>query len=274
MITATTKMCMVIGNPIAHSLSPQLHNAGFAELGIAGDFVYTAVQVSAESLADAIKGFRAMRVRGLSVTIPHKTAIIPLLDSISEEAKKIGAVNTVVNENGKFIGMNTDYIGIMNPLKNIGALSGKRVAIFGAGGATRAAVYAVKGRAKDIRIFNRTYSKANDIAKDFGVQASSLADTKLLKDFDVLINCTALGLHKEDPSIIPRECFHEGQVAFDIIFNQRQTKFMEYARVAGAKVIHGKEMFFEQGFEQFKLFTGQPAPMVAMKLVVNKYLGF
>src|SRR5215469_6755884 len=159
-ITAKTKICMVIGDPVEPSLSPQMHNAGYEELHIDDQFVYVACHVKVNDIENFVKGIRTMNIWGISCTIPHKRAVMPYLDEIDEVAKKIGAVNTIVNHDNKLIGYNTDWLGILNPLGKFTTLKEKHVAIIGAGGAARAAAYAVTSKGAKLSLFNRTLTNA------------------------------------------------------------------------------------------------------------------
>jgi shikimate dehydrogenase len=180
-ITAKTKICMVIGDPIAHSLSPQLHNAGYQALGIDDKFVYIAAQVKVNHIEDFIKGIRAMNIRGVSCTMPHKLAVMKYLDVIDETAKTIGAVNTIVNQEGILTGYNTDWLGAVTPLEKLTSLKNKEVAVLGAGGAARAIIFGLTKKGAKVTIFNRTREKAEEIAKEFDTRVALLTDKKNAK---------------------------------------------------------------------------------------------
>jgi shikimate dehydrogenase len=264
-ITAKTKICMVIGDPVEHSLSPQMHNAGYEALHIDDQYVYVASRVDVKQIEDFIKGVRAMNIRGVSCTIPHKLAVMPFLDKIDDNAKKIGAVNTIINDNGKLIGSNTDWVGIIEPLKQITSLSGKKVALLGAGGAARAAAYAVMSQNAKLMILNRTFEKAEKLAGEFGGEAHALDDTKALQSADIIINTTSVGLHEYE-SPIQKQYISNKQIVYDVVYTAHgSTRLIKDAKERGAQTITGIEMLLHQGYAQFKLFTGHEAPEDAMK---------
>lgn len=268
-INAQTYICMVIGDPVKHSLSPQMHNAGYTALGINDQYVYVACHVDVKYIADFMKGIRAMQIRGVSCTLPHKLVVMPYLDKIDSIAKKIGAVNTIVNDHGKLIGYNTDWLGIATPLQKTTSLNNKTVALLGAGGAARAAAFAVTKDNAKLMIFNRTITKAQNLAKDFGGLAFSLDDHERIQTADIIINVTSLGLH-ENETPLPKKYLTKNHIVFDAVYGISETKLSYDARKQGAQVIHGREMLLHQGTAQFKLYTGHDAPENAMRKVLQK----
>lgn len=272
-ISGKTKICMVIGDPIQHSLSPKMHNAAFEALGIDNEFVFVASQVKPEDLSDFVKGVRTMGIRGLACTIPHKTAIIKYLDYMDEVAQKIGSVNTVVNDGGILKGYNTDWLGVTGPLEKITSLDDKTVALIGAGGAARAVAYAVMKKGAKLTIYNRSLEKAERLAKEFGGKALSLHHLEKIKDADIIFNATPLGMYpNEDKTPIPNELMRKNQIVFDAVYTPFETKLLRDAKSKGAQIISGVEMFVKQGAAQFKLYTGFDAPVDAMKKVLVKNL--
>lgn len=265
-ITPQTKLCVVIGDPVEDSLSPQIHNAGYVSLGLDGQFVYVAARVPAEALGAFVGGARAMGLRGFACKMPHKLAVMAHLDDIDEVAQAIGAVNTVVNDNGRLIGYNTDWLGIITPLETIAPLRGKRVALLGAGGAARAAAYGVTAKGAELVIYNRTLEKARQLADQFGAAARSFDDLAEVRDMDIVINATAVGLPIADQATpLPKEFISDRQIIFDVVYAARETRLLTEARQQGARVIPGTEMLLYQGMSQFKLFTGHEAPEMAMR---------
>lgn len=264
-ITAKTKLCMVIGDPIEHSLSPQMHNAGYEALQIDDEYVYVASRVDINEIENFTKGVRAMNVRGISCTIPHKVAVMPYLDEIEDIAKIIGAVNTIVNENGKLIGYNTDWLGVLQPLEKLTTLQNKTVALIGAGGAARAAAFAVTNRGAKLAIYNRTVEKAKELAKEFKGEAYSLDEISNVESADIIINTTPIGLKQKHETPIPKKYISNKQIVFDAVYGIEETQLIKDAKQQGAKIIPGIEMLFHQGFAQFILFTGQDAPVDAMR---------
>jgi|SRR5665213_1642678 len=265
-INAKTKLCVVIGDPVEDSLSPQIHNAGYESLGIDDQFVYAACQISAPDLADFVAGARAMGIRGICCKMPHKLEIMRYLDEIDPVAEAVGAVNTVVNDNGHLKGYNTDWIGITEPLEAITSLQGKKVALLGAGGAARAAAYGVTKRGAELTIYNRTLEKAELLAAQVGGTARSIDDAESIKSMDIIINTTSVGVplsHNETP--LPKEFITEKHIVFDAVYASGYTRLLNEAQEQGAQIIPGTEMLLHQGMEQFRLFTGQNAPENAMR---------
>ena len=268
-INAKTKICMVIGSPVEHSLSPQIHNAGYVALHIDDKFVYVACHVDANEIENFVKGMRAMQIHGVSCTIPHKITIMPYLDEIDDIAKKIGAVNTVINENGKLRGINTDWRGIIDPLVIKTEIKDKKIALIGAGGAARAAAYAITSNDGELWIFNRTVQRAQQLANDFNGKAYSLNDLGEIKEADIIINTTSVGLNPDkNETPIPKEYIHKGQIVYDVVYGKNETQLIKDAKNQGADTISGIEMLLFQGYAQFKLFTNYDAPVDAMKKAI------
>lgn len=263
-ITAKTKINMVIGDPVEHSLSPQIHNAGYNALHIDDQYVYVASRVEVKNIEDFIKGVRSMNINGISCTIPHKIAVMPHLDHIEDIAKKIGAVNTIVNENGKLYGYNTDWLGILLPIEKLTNLQNKTVALIGAGGAARAAAYAITSKGANLTIYNRTLEKAKNLAAEFGGKAYALDKIENVATVDIIINTTPVGLEKPKESPVPKQYITNNQIVFDAVYGMQETQLIKDAKEKGAKTIPGIEMLFHQGFAQFKLFTGYEPPVEAM----------
>lgn len=258
-VTARSSVCLIIGDPVTHSLSPTMHNAAYGALGI--PFVMAAAHVRAESLPTAIAGFKALEFRGLAVTMPHKVSIIPLLDELDATAKEIGAVNTVVYSDSKLTGYNTDWLGILNPLERLTDLKGRRIALLGAGGAAQAALYACSARGAHVTIFNRSLDKAHALATRWNCTVGSLDAIDEIASCEILINTTSVGMGEfisESP--ISSECLNKNQIVFETIYAPRSTRLVCEAEARGARVVRGIEMFLEQGIAQFQLHTGVKPP--------------
>ena len=281
-ISTSTQFCAVIGNPVAHSLSPAIHNAAYEHLGL--DFVYVASKV--EDVKSALAGVRALsNFRGLSVTIPHKIEIMKYVDEISDTDKAIGSINTVIHEGDKLIGIGTDGPGAMKALVDGGVeIAGRNVLILGAGGASRAISFtlAMKARAAVITLLDLNEQLLKALKSDLisatkeVIKAELLTEKTLsdaMKRADIIINCTSIGMHpKEDASIIPPEMFRPGQIVFDIVYTPLETKLIKDAKACGLKVIPGVEMFINQAALQFEHFTGVKAPVKVMRKVGVKSL--
>ncbi len=266
------KLCPVIGDPVAHSISPQMHNAGYAQMKIG--YYYFKQRVSAKLLEDFVSTAKELGIAGFQVTIPHKTSIIRHLDELDESVKKIGAVNTVVVKKGLAKGYNTDWSGAIDSIKQgIASLRGKNALVIGAGGAARAIVYGLKKEGANVVIANRTREKAVELAKEFGCRAIEFEKvrdcTKIKPKPDVIINATSIGLREWQT---PVEKFPENALAFDVVYSPYETMFLKTARECGCKTIDGLEMLVLQGAAGFELLTGAKAPVGVMKKAAESAL--
>lgn len=282
LISPATQLCAVIGNPVAHSLSPALHNAAFNALGL--DFVYVAFRV--EDVKAALEGMRSLEnFRGMSVTIPHKIEIMSLVDEISEVDRSIGSINTIINEHGRLIGLGTDGPGAMKALVDAGVdLAGKNILMLGAGGAARAIAFTLARKAgmKLLTILDINEPMLQGLTADLSSGTSARIGSGLLSgtsiaaamsQADIIINCTPIGMHpKEDESLIPVELFRPGQVVFDVVYTPLETKLLSDAASCGLKTVSGVEMFINQAVLQFERFTGVEAPVGVMRMVVMERL--
>ncbi|MBM4126315.1 MAG: shikimate dehydrogenase [Nitrospira sp.] len=278
-LSVQTQFCGVIGNPVEHSLSPAIHNAAFRKLGL--NYVYLAWKV--DTIGDAIKGLRALgNFRGASVTIPHKVSAVPFLDDVEPTARHIGAINTIVAENGRLIGYNTDATGSLRALKEGGVvLEGRRIVLLGSGGAARAIAFALAAESGADKLIllgvddrERTAlasdlrSKTNVAIEDACLDDSTLGRT--VPDAQILIHCTPVGMSpKADASCVPASLLHPGLAVMDIVYNPRETRLLTEAKRAGCKTIPGLEMFLNQAVTQFELWTNQSAPVDVMRVVLE-----
>jgi len=275
-ISGKTRVCGIIGDPVEHSLSPAMHNAAFQTLKL--DFVYVAFRVRKDKLREAIVGAKSLDIRGLNVTMPHKNAVMKYLDEIDPMARSIGAVNTILNDKGKLIGYNTDGIGALKALKeNDISLNGKKLLLLGAGGAGKAIAFHAAQEVEELKILNRTTSKAKDLAevlrKKFGkkIDGNTLSATtiKELADADIVVNATSVGMHpKDDQSPIVPSWLRPSLCVMDIVYNPVETKLVKDARSVGAKVVSGVEMLVYQGAASFEIWTNRPAPVKVMKQAI------
>jgi shikimate dehydrogenase len=267
-INQYTELYGVIGNPVRHSLGPLMHNSAFSEKGI--NAVYLAFEST--DVEGATQGMRAMGVKGMSVTIPHKSSIIPLLDEVDLLAKDIGAVNTIVNKDGKLIGYNTDAAGALMALEDVVQVAGKSCVIVGAGGAARAIGYILKKHNVTLTIANRSEERGKTLSKSLDseyIKPEQFEDV----DVDILINTTPAGMTPNTDSCpVPEKALRQSMTVMDIIYNPRRTKLLNIASEKGCKVIDGLGMFIYQGAEQFRLWTGEEAPVELMKKVVEEEL--
>lgn len=283
MIDAHSKVFCIIGNPVGHSMSPSIHNPSFAQAGI--NAAYVAFEVT--DVARAVNGIRALGIRGASVTIPHKVAVMPLLDEIDEVARMIGAVNTIVNENGKLIGLNTDGPGAVKALKDAGVdPDGRRITIIGSGGAARAVVFALAAseRIEDITVLGvikPELDKLVDEIKDktgataWGVMLEERSDIakESISAADIVINASPVGMHPNDNATpIPVDWISPETAVFDVVYTPLDTKLLKEAAVRGCKTIRGVEMFVNQAVLQFERWTGKAAPVALMRRIVIEKL--
>ncbi len=263
-IDATSRIYCVLGNPVAHSMGPAMHNAAFAAAGVNG--VYVAFCVS--DIAAAVKGMRALDIGGASVTIPHKVNIMDHLDTVDEDARRIGAVNTIVNREGRLTGHNSDWRGATRALLEKTSIDGRTVMIIGAGGAARAVAYGIVREGGRPVIASRTVEKAKALAGDLGGDALSLSDGASC-DWDILINTTPVGMAPGiDFSPVPVEWLKPRRVVMDIVYNPLKTRLLREAGERGCETIDGLAMFVYQGAYQFETWTGQTAPVGVMRQTV------
>lgn len=282
-IDGTTKLVAVIGNPLSHTLSPLMHNCYFQALKL--NHIYVPLEVEEKELSIAIQGLWSLGFIGANVTIPYKEKIMDYLVEISEEARMIGAVNTLVRSAEGFKGENTDGKGFLNSLKeNNWFPQGKKVVLLGAGGAARAVgtTLALNG-AREVTIVNRTLPKAKEIAhkisNQIGIKASVTGwDDLSLKDAvpnaDIIINTTPLGMkpNLNEAPPLNTEWLRPGQLVADLIYNPLTTKFLEDAKRQGADTVNGLGMLIHQGIFSFELWTGKKPPVEGVMELLEKHL--
>jgi 3-dehydroquinate dehydratase/shikimate dehydrogenase len=268
-LSQETTITGIIGRPVSQSASPAMHNAAFQAAGL--DFVYLPIEV--DDLDHFFARFvrednRALdwRLRGLSVTIPYKTAVISLLDEVNETAIKIGAVNTVVIDRGRLKGYNTDVEGAIKPLEKVYSLKGESCGLIGAGGAARAVVYGLLDRKARVTLFARDIEKARALADSAGIPVYPIEALES-SDARIVINTTPVGMrgHDETSSPVSRAALKGRQVAYDLVYNPLETRFLKDARAEGCQTISGIEMLLAQGVLQFELWTGKKAPIDLMR---------
>ncbi|MFZ2025975.1 MAG: shikimate dehydrogenase [Microgenomates group bacterium] len=273
MKTAQTKICLIIGDPVGHSLSPLMHNVAYEVVGLGEKFVYLASNVHVSKMEEVISSVRTLGIVGLTCTVPHKIAVMPYLDEVDETAKKIGAVNSVLHKDGKLKGYNTDWIGAITPLKKRTKLNGKKVLVLGAGGAARAVVYGLLRERSQVTVVNRTTEKAHALAEEFGCAYATDTNGGLIASQDIIINTTSVGMHpNEHASPINGEGLHSGQILMDIVYAPYDTAFLALGKKVGASIIHGTEMLLYQGTAQFELYTGVKAPVEIMEKTLHDAL--
>ena len=267
-IDQNTTLYGVVGCPIHHSMSPTMHNAAFSARGL--NSVYLAFET--KDIDGCLKGMKALGLKGMSVTLPHKSAVIPLLDEVDGLAKQIGAVNTIVNDEGRLIGYNTDAVGALEALEEKIELSGKTCLIIGAGGAARAIGFILKERGVHLTISNRSTERGEELAGFLECSFVPLKEMEVVQA-DLLIQTTPVGMYPHDAQcIISPNALKGGMVVMDVIYNPLETRLLKMAEDRGCLVINGLDMFIHQGAEQFRLWTGIKAPVDNMTQAVKEAL--
>lgn len=279
-ITGRTVLTGLLGSPVAHSISPMMHNESFRQLGL--DYAYLAFDVGTDQLKTAVEGLKVLGVRGFNLTMPDKNLMCAYCDHLSPAAELIGAVNTVVNDNGVLTGHTTDGIGYMEAARDAGfELKGKVMTLLGGGGAATAiCAQAALDGLKEIRVFNRrgpNYERLEKLAADINAGTSckvtvcDLADEKSLYDSidssDILTNATSVGMapNADECLIRAADIFHSSLIVSDIIYNPEQTKLMQLAAERGCRTFNGLYMLLYQGAAAFKIWTGQDMPVDIIK---------
>ncbi|MGV3723994.1 MAG: shikimate dehydrogenase [Actinomycetota bacterium] len=278
-----TRVFCVLGHPVGHSMSPAMHNAALAEMGVDG--VYVAFDVHPDGLADAVRGLQALGVAGVNCTIPHKQALLPLMDEVSEDAALIGAINTIRFQDGKRIGENTDAPGFLADLRAAGAEpAGKQVLVLGAGGSARAVVAALVRAGARVTVANRTAARAEELALELNeklqvdaVQATELRAellTEVTASSEIIVNTTSLGMspNLEAMPDLPVQALRTNAFVYDLIYNPVETRLLREARRQGARGTHGAGMLARQGALALEMWTGRPAPAELMEQVILETL--
>ena len=280
-----TKLLGLIGHPIRHSYSPFIHNAAFEIKKL--DYIYLPFDITKSNLKSAIKGMSILGIKGFNVTIPHKENILDMLNTISEEASIIGAVNTVVSDHGELNGYNTDVYGVTETLAPYKKdISGSVISVIGAGGATRAVLYSLirNYKPKKIYLINRNEQKAESLKNYFSekikfnsIQTKELFPPDLVEIFQsskLIINATSVGMFPEvDDSITDLgESFKKGQIVFDLIYNPIKTKFLKLAQKQGAEILDGLSMLIYQAAKSFELWTGEEMPQEQVRNSIKYYI--
>ncbi|WP_028324356.1 shikimate dehydrogenase [Desulfatirhabdium butyrativorans] len=268
-IDAATSLYAVFGNPVEHSLSPEIFNAAFEAAGIPA--IYLAFRV--DDIGRGVEAIRALGIRGASVTIPHKQRLMRHLDEIDPSALRIGAVNTVLAREGNLIGYNTDGLGAMLALKTKTRLCGKRVLLIGAGGAARAIGTVLVEEGSELSIANRSEARGRMLCEALGATWCPPGDIEG-GHFDILIQTTPVGMWPGgiDASPVSPSLFRPGMIVMDIVYVPEETRFLRDARQAGCTTIAGSEMFLHQAAAQFERWTQRPAPIDIMRSALQEGL--
>jgi shikimate dehydrogenase len=272
-LSGKTHVCAVLGDPIEHSLSPVMHNAAFQHLKL--NFVFLAFRVTSDHVENALRGVRALGIRGLNVTMPHKNTVTEFLDDADAAVRFLRTANTILNQDGRLRGFNTDGVGAVKALKNNGVnLAGKKVLLLGAGGASKAIAFSLAREVAEICVLNRDAAKARELASVLEPCGKKIEGNELtleriaqeLPDTDVLINATSVGMSPNaHQSLIRPEWLRADLSVMDIVYNPIETKLLREAKAAGAKVINGVEMLLYQGAASFEIWMSCPAPIDTMR---------
>lgn len=279
-ISGRTKLICIFGDPVEHSLSPAMHNAAFKKMKL--DYAYVAFHVKPRGLGKAVRALKALNFAGANITVPHKERVMQYLDEIDEDAQKLGAVNTIVNRDGRLIGYNTDGRGFVKSLNEEAGFdpAKKKVYMCGAGGAARGIGYALaKAGVGRLYLYDVDGPKLDRMTMDINNIAGRLfvrpaiMDPDFIRSCDLVINATPLGMKETDPLPLARECFRPGQVFYDIIYNPAKTKCVKVAEGAGAKAVNGLGMLLYQGVFAFEHWLGQTPPADVMRRALMDKLG-
>ena len=279
------RLCYLLGYPVGHSMSAVMHNAAFQELGL--DYRYELKSVPPEELGAFVASeLRSVDFAGGSITIPHKVAVMEHLDGVDPSALRIGAVNTIVKEDSRLKGYNTDGTGALRGIIEVhGEIDDSRVVMLGAGGAARAVGYHLSTRVAELTIANRTLEKAEELARTLSANSECRATVKSIplnrdvlrasiKEADILVNGTLLGMHPEARRTpVEKDLLHPDLLVFDLVYNPVKTRLLRDAEEAGASILPGVNMLVYQGAMAFKMWTGEDPPVETMREAVVDALG-
>jgi shikimate dehydrogenase len=254
-------LCGILLHPAGHTRSPAMHAAAYAALDY--DAVYLAFDVPPAGLADAMRGARALGVRQLAVSLPHKQAVMDHLDQIEPTARRIGAVNTVTRVDGALVGANTDWLGAVRALEPALPLRGARAVVLGAGGTARAVVFGLLERGARVRVLNRSPERARALADELGAEKAGPLSELAAAPYDLLVNTTSVGL-RADVSPIQAEALRPDAVVMDAVYDPEHTRLLREAQARGARTVSGRWMLIHQAAEQVRLLTGREAPLPAL----------
>ena len=261
MINAQTEYTVIFGNPVAHSLSPQMHNAAFKHLGL--NMAFLAFEV--REAADAAAAIRTLGLRGASITIPHKETIVAHLDEIDEVGWAIGAVNTVVAQKGSLLGCNTDWLGVVGALEQVTVLEGKRCLVLGAGGAARAAIFGLQKRGAEVCLMNRNEGRGHRLAEEKNCTFVGWQSWDR-QEMELIVNATPVGMSAtRNQSLVPAQQLKGGMVVLDMVYRPLQTRLLKDAAAVDGICVSGLEMLLHQGVAQFEIWTGIEAPIEVMR---------
>lgn len=262
----TTELCGILLHPAGHTLSPVLHRTAYHALGL--DAVYLPFDVRAEDLPAAVSGMRSLGIRQLSISIPHKEAVLELADEVSEHARRIGAANTLTRSGDRIRADNTDWLGVRRTLEPAGPWQGRHATVLGAGGAARAVVFALLELGMEVTVSNRTQARADRLARELGARSGPEPKTP-----DLLVNATPVGLapaHEATPC--PADRLAPETTVFDTVYRPLETRLLREARARGCRTLDGLDMLVHQAVEQLRLWSGQGADPGALRRAAEEAL--
>jgi shikimate dehydrogenase len=263
-----TRRLAVLGHPIAHSLSPAIHNAAFAHLGLEREWSYEAIELAPADFEPGTRALPAEGFVGANVTLPHKPAALALADDASARARKIGAANTLTFSSGSILADNTDAPGFLDALPIEPA--GRAALVLGAGGSARAIVWALGGAGAEVAIWNRTTENARALALELGGEVIETGGRLPIGDYELIVNTTSVGLGGPSPSDLDdlnlgAEDLTAAHTVVDLVYGSSQTGLLSAADAAGAATVDGREILVRQGAESFRIWTGIEAPLDVMR---------
>jgi shikimate dehydrogenase len=257
------KRLAVLGHPVAHSRSPAMHSAALAELGLANEWSYEAIDLAPDEFEPRVRAMPGEDFVGANVTVPHKGAALALADTLSETAREIGAANTLSFEAGEIRAENTDAQGLLDALP--GSPAGKRALVLGAGGAARAAVWTLLREGSEVDVWNRTALRAEHLCEELGGTPVPEPEQSA---YELIVNTSTAGMGGEDPFVdLPLDPggFGVGQTVADLVYGEQPSRLLEAAGAAGAETVDGIEVLVRQGVLSLKIWTGRDAPLAAMR---------
>jgi|SRR5579875_3709395 shikimate dehydrogenase len=266
-INGETQLVGFFGATYRTSKMYAMYNAAFAALGL--NYVY--VPLIVKDLAKAVDGVRHLGIKAVGVTIPYKIDIVPYLDELDDDAKRIGAVNAIVNRHGRLLGANTDGRGAVKALQEVTTIAGKKVVLLGAGGAARAVAFAMADEGGEIVIVNRTQETAAALAAAVHGKYAALGELEgTLRDANIVIHATSVGMRPAvNESLVRTPFLPSNATVMDLVSNPKETRLLQEAKARGCKVVFGDRMLFWQGVLKFKLYTGMEPPVEVMEMALN-----
>jgi shikimate dehydrogenase len=269
MINGQTEYVAIFGNPVAHSLSPRMHNAAFSHLGL--NMAYLAFRV--DEAREAAHAMRKLGLRGASITVPHKENIMPHLDEVDEIGRTIGAVNTILSREGRLHGSNTDWLGVVRALGQMTELRGMRGLVLGAGGAARSAIHGLQSEDTQVFVMNRNQARGQKLAAEMNCTFVPWQAWDQCRA-DLVVNATTVGMSAtQDQSLVPADWLREGMLVLDMVYRPLKTRLLKDARRAGCTCVSGLEMLLFQGVAQFEIWTGKAAPVEVMRRALEEAIG-